>query len=95
MTQKHFEKLHLAISDISDILKSNGFKGCNLYQMEEAELKRYSFPELAVDSNGSRLHVGEWYVVVRCENDYRYLINVDGLSVLSACAEVLNFIQYK
>ena len=91
----HIDKLDLAIRDISDILRNNGFKGCNLYQMEEAELKHYSFPELAVDSNGSRLIAGEWYVVVRCNNDYRYLINVHGLSVLSACAEVLNFIQYK
>lgn len=91
----HIDKLDLAIRDISDILKNNGFKGCNLYQMEEAELKRYSFPELAVDSNGSRLIPGEWYVVIRCNNDYRYLVNVTGLSVLSACAEVLTFIQYK
>lgn len=91
----HIDKLDLAIRDISDILKNNSFKGCNLYQMEEAELKRYSFPELAVDSNDSRLIPGEWYVVIRCNNDYRYLVNVTGLSVLSACAEVLNFIQYK
>ena len=91
----HIDKLDKAIRNISDILKNNGFKGCNLYQFTDNDLKHYSFPELAIDSNGSRLIPGEWYVFIRCNNDYRYCINVTGLSVLSACAEVLNFIQYK
>lgn len=87
----HIDKLDLAIRDISDILRNNGFKSCEVLRWEE------SAPNMIAlhDHNGCNLNPEDTYVVITCENDYHYYINITGSSVLSACAEVLSFIQYK
>lgn len=86
----HFEELTYAMQKISLILRHNHFSGCEILRWDSA-------PNLQVlhDVNGYNLNPDDTYAVVICENGYRYYINITGDSILTACAEVLNFIQYK
>jgi hypothetical protein len=93
MTER--ERLVYAFSRISDFIQNHGFKGCHVHKWERSDFDQFQFPELIRDNHGNILFPGELYVIVTCENDHRYYVNITGLSVLSACAEVLNFIQYK
>ena len=91
----HFMRVDNAMRYLSQILHDNGFKGCHLYQWEKDDFKKFSFPDLLCDQKGNRLIPGDWYVIIRCVNDYLYFVNVSGDSVLTACAEVLIFAQNK
>ena len=84
-----------ACSLMSEILYRNGGKACYLTKMTQDYIDRLDFPELIRDNHGGRLLPGTLYVIVTCPNDYRYYVNVSGDSVLTMCAEVLNFIQGK
>lgn len=44
---------------------------------------------------GQHLCLGEIYMVITCENGYKYYVNVTGDSILAAFAEVFDLIQYK
>ena len=69
-------------------------KSCDFYVMDKTYYDSLN-PELVRDNRGNALVIGDWYVIVTCANGYKYFINVTGDSVMTMCAEVFNFIQYK
>jgi hypothetical protein len=93
MTER--EKLDYAFSCISDFIQNHGFKGCCVHKWQWSDFDQFQFPELIHDNHGNQLIPGDLYVIVTCNNDYRYYINITGTSILAACADVLEYIQYK
>ena len=95
MQPENMEKYHFAVSHMSHILNHEKRMTCMFIVMNDGYLKNLKCPELVRDSRGNRLFVGDWYVVITCNNGYRYFVNVTADSVTAMCAEVFGFIQNK
>ena len=91
----HYINHHKACEYMTAILQANKHMYCSFVVLDEADIACHPFPELLRDSRGNRLIPGDQYVIVTCQNDYRYYINVTADSVVTMCAEVFNFIQNK
>lgn len=80
---------------ISMILQQEKDMRCEYATMTAEYIQGLRFPELVRDNRGNYLIPGDAYMIVTCSNGYKYYVNVSGDSVVTACAEVLDFIQYK
>ena len=89
------EQLIIAFNQISDFISQHGFKGCYVHEWKESDFSEFRFPELLHDSRGNRLIPGDLYVIAICNTDYKYYINITGDSVLTAAADVLEFLSSK
>lgn len=90
-----FDSYNFAAERMDNILRECGDKSCGFFVMDEETMARYEIFDNVRDNRGNRIVVGDWYVVVRCGNGYRYYINVTHDSVITMCAEVFSFLQYK
>lgn len=95
MKPKDIWKYRFAAMHMTDILIKEKNMGCVFVVMDDDYLNALECPELVRDSRGNRLFVGDWYVVIVCNNGYRYYVNVTADSVITMCAEVFGFIQNK
>lgn len=84
-----------AAQDMSEILTREKGMTCTFYVMDKRYYSRLAYPQLSADNRGNPLFVGDWYVIVRCSNGALYYVNVTHDSVVTMCAEVFSFIQYK
>ena len=81
---------------ISMILLGEKGMRCEYATMTAEYVQGLRFPELVRDSRGNPLIPGDQYMIVTCrDGGYKYYVNVSGDSVVTACAELLNFIQHK
>lgn len=80
---------------ISMILIGEKHMRCEYATITADYIQGLRFPELVRDNRGNQLIPGDQYMIVTCDNSYKYYVNVSGDSVVTACAELLNFIQYK
>lgn len=92
---KNYLPYQHAAQNMSLILSQAKDMTCTFYVMDEHYYNNLAYPELSCDSRGNMLIVGDWYVIVRCANGCLYYINVSHDSVVTMCAEVFQFIQYK
>lgn len=90
-----YPQYHEACQNLSRILYDNKKMTCYLMRMTPEYIAELPHPEIVRDNNGDKLFPGYEYVVVVCENGYKYYVNVSGDSVITMCAEVFNFIQGK
>ena len=81
--------------NISCILQREKGMTCVFYVMDKRYYENLALPQFSADNRGHQLVVGDWYVIVTCGNGYKYYINVTADSVVSMCAEVFDFLQYK
>ena len=65
------------------------------YVMDKRYYDNLALPQFSADNRGNRLVIGDWYVIVTCGDGYKYYINVTADSVVTMCAEVFDFLQYK
>ena len=89
------DKVDNALEHMTAILYTNKHMRCSMLHFDEDYLKQFKCPELIRDSKGCKLFPGNDYVVVTCENEYKYYINVSGDSIVTMCSEVFDFIQYR
>ena len=99
MKRTNFENYEAVVSKVSEILKSEKNMTAQFIiaapeNIETIAPKRL-YDGLSHDSKGNPIIPGDWYIVVTCDNDYKYVINVTYDSTITMCAEVFNFIQYK
>lgn len=86
---------HAAAAHLNELLFQCAKAHCVYHVMDREYMSCLAFPQLAHDNHGTHLRIGDEYMIVTCETGYRYYINVTADSPLTACAEVLNFVQYK
>ena len=84
-----------AAENISCILQREKGMTCVFYVMDNRYYKNLALPQFSADNRGHQLVVGDWYVIVTCGDGYKYYINVTADSVVTMCAEVFDFLQYK
>ena len=92
---KDLHLYHEACEHMTRILLDNKGMHCYFRVVSEAYIKGFTYPELVRDNRGHELIPGDEYVVVVCQNGYQYHINVTDDSVVTMCAEVIDFIQNK
>ena len=80
---------------VSLILQHEKGMTCHYFTMTAEYIQGLRFPQLVRDNRGNQLIPGDSYMIVTCSNGYKYYVNVSGDSVVTACAEVFDFIQYK
>lgn len=86
---------NVACDNMAMILMANKHMYCCFQTIDEDYINSFTFPDLIRDNRGNHLIPGDEYVIVTCQNGYRYHINVTGDSVVTMCAEVFDFIQNK
>lgn len=84
-----------AAENISCILQREKGMTSVFYVMDNRYYKNLALPQFSADNRGHQLVVGDWYVIVTCGDGYKYYINVTADSVVTMCAEVFDFLQYK
>lgn len=84
-----------ATENISCILQREKGMTCVFYVMDKRYYDNLALPQFSADNRGNQLVIGDWYVIVTCSNGYPYYINVTADSVVTMCAEVFDFLQYK
>lgn len=94
-SNKKQTQMRLAAKKMSEILDWTSKAKCEYIIMNDDYLSQLAFPQLACDSRGHNLFKGDEYMIITCSNGCKYYVNVTADSVLTACAEVFNFIQYK
>ena len=68
---------------------------CEFYIMDNRYYGQLAMPQFSADNRGNPLVVGDWYVIVTCADGWKYYINVTLDSIITMCAEVFAFLQYK
>lgn len=84
-----------AAINMSIILQDEKCMSCAFYVMDKGYYSSLAYPQLSADNRGNQLAIGDWYVIITCANGHKYYVNVSHDSVITMCAEVFNFIQYK
>ena len=92
---EHVWKMYVAAAHIDDLLNALCQSHCEYRIMDGDSLEGLTAPELTCDNRGNRLVKDDAYMIVTCSNGCKYYINVTADSVLTACAEVFGFVQYK
>lgn len=87
--------MKIAANKITELLDWIYRAKCEYYIMDDEYLSQLAYPELSHDNHGNRLIKGCAYMIITVSNGYKYYVNVTADSVLTACAEVFNFIQNK
>ena len=95
MQDANYQAMTMAAGKISELLGGLSHARCEYLIMDAAHLNSPSLSELSCDNRGNRLIEGDAYMIVTCSNGCKYYINVTADSVLTACAEVFQFIQHK
>lgn len=95
LNNEHLMRMRLAAKKISEILDWTSKAKCEYIIMNDDYLSKLTFPQLACDNHGTPLLKNDAYMIITCSNGYKYYVNVTADSVLTACAEVFNFVQYK
>lgn len=88
-------RMHNAANQLDILLQQSSNARCEFFIMDEEHINSFTYPELVRCSRGNRLFVGHWYMILTAPNGYNYYVNVTGDSVLTACADTLNFASTK
>ena len=92
---KHTSNLHFAAAQIDELILRTSGARCGYRVMDDEYIAALPYPQLVRDNNGNPLIPGDRYMIITCANGYRYHVNISGDSVLTACAEVFQFISGK
>lgn len=84
-----------AIQHLDHLLHAASGAHAEYLTMTEAYINSLSCPYLTRDNHGAQLRPEVDYIVIICPNKCRYYVNVDGDSILTACAEALTFASGK
>ena len=88
-------RMHNAANQLNILLQQSANVRCEFFIMDEEHIASFVYPELVRCSRGNRLFVGDWYMILTAPNGHNYYVNVTADSVLTACADTLNFASTK
>jgi len=91
----HDERRALAVKHLDSLIFAVSGAHAEYLPMTSEYIKTLRYPEMVCDNHGAQLHPGVDYIAINCSNGYRYYVNVDGDSTLTACAEALAFASGK
>ena len=91
----HTERRMLAVKHLDSLIFAAVGAHAEYLTMTAEYIETMCHPEMVHDNHGARLHPGVDYIAITCPNGYRYYVNVDGDSTLTACAEALTFASRK
>lgn len=92
---RHANLMQLAAQKITELIDKLYKAKCEYYVMDDEYLSLLAYHQLSCDNHGNNLFKGDAYMIITVSNGYKYYVNVTADSVLTACSEVFNFIQYK
>lgn len=89
------DRTALAMKHLDSLLSAASGAHAEYIPMTAEYIEGLRYPTLAHDNHGARLQPGVEYITIICPNKYRYYVDVDGDSLLTACAEAINLAARK
>lgn len=89
------ERAALTMNHLDSLLFAASGAHAEYIPMTAEYIASLPHPALVHDNHGAQLQPGVEYIAIICPNKHRYYVNVDGDSLLTACAEAINLAARK